>query len=521
MGFGSISLPPQVFAAGKSFLASKRKTQQKYVQEEKRIDPQDGKEYTFEEIKAKYEDLPEAKVMEYWETCEVETEETVASSTIQSTKLTDLKAIKKKETLKSFKSQKTTFSEDEEKGKTSFASRLKELCSKLNPKNRGKGGDDGVDLKYGRSSSRVSIGGFDEYSDDGSDYDEGIESEGAASETPMEAEEEQTSEPPFEALSDAGSIDMMDLVHEVHPQILTMPQAELKMEREIKSKLHPMRKFNMSLMRGPEKFRAASMGPRPIPRILVVGGHKTEMLNPKDHPNGTDVGNRNINGVYEKMPGAWNGRPWYRKTVQRMPDKEVDASVGSWAKKLPKVKGYANQFGINAGDFEEPAIAQVGPAKDQIEKFLYFDDRHGQWKIGSTPKETRCFARCSAVDAAVPNRLRNWQVWDCKKGDWYFHPSMYSEIGYQKENLYQPKKAQSKSPAEVPVAVPGAIENPKPLQCIPIELTGSRLDSNMAGKTPGPLNEGPSVPVTGTWVSGGRCPRSSGGLHSYSQYQHA
>merc|ERR1719265_956473 len=109
-----------------------------------------------------------------------------------------------------------------------------------------------------------------------------------------------------------------------------MPQDQLKMEREIRSKLHPMRHFNMMLMRGPERVVNASHGPRPVPRVLVVGGHTT------------DCGNRNINGIYEKRPGFWNGRPWYEKTVQRMPDEEADVSVGPASKKLPKVPGYTN-----------------------------------------------------------------------------------------------------------------------------------------------------------------------------------
>lgn len=312
--------------------------------------------------------------------------------------------------------------------KSSFGARFKSSLQRFNPMKKRKGSfDNSVDMgaapaspKLSRSQSRVSIGSTESYSDGG--YSEGYESEEAASEDPVrdmqEGEQPESEEElPFEALSDAGSVDLMDLVHEVHPQILTMPQEQIKMERATKSRLHPMRKFNMLLMRGPERVRAATHGPRPAPGLVVVGGHNSE------------VGNRTINGIYEKLPGAWNGRPWYRKTVQRMPDAAADASIGPASKKLPRVPGYTTRIGINAGDFEEPAIAQLGPVKDQMDKYLYFDDRHGQWKVGSAPKEPKCFARCSAPDAVVPDRLRNWQVWDVKQGEWYFHPSMYCERG--------------------------------------------------------------------------------------------
>merc|ERR1712224_698602 len=170
-------------------------------------------------------------------------------------------------------------------------------------------------------------------------------------------------------------------------------------------------------MGGPERMVKPNHGPQPIPRLLVVAGHNS------------DIGNRNINGVYEKMPGSWNGRPWYRKTVQRMPDVDADASMGPVSRKLARIPGYINPMGINEGDFEEPSIAQVAPPQDQIPKSLYFDDRHGQWKIGSNPKDPKCFARCSDPGAGVPHRLRNWQVWDVKTGEWFFHPSMYCERG--------------------------------------------------------------------------------------------
>merc|ERR1711985_59386 len=100
-------------------------------------------------------------------------------------------------------------------------------------------------------------------------------------------------------------------------------------------------------MRGPERNVKPTHGPRPIPRLLVVAGHTQ------------DIGNRNINGIYEKMPGAWNGRPWYRKTVQRYPDKETDIQLGMHAKKSRRVPGYTITIGLNEGDFEQPSIAQV------------------------------------------------------------------------------------------------------------------------------------------------------------------
>jgi len=324
--------------------------------------------------------------------------------------------------------QGSASSESSRSTKSSITSRLASLKSKLfSFRSRGKVFDNSVDMgaapaspKLGRSSSRVSFADGDEFSEDG-DYSEGYESEGVVLDEPPVPDMHEPEEGElFEALSDAGSVDLMDLVHEVHPQILQMPREQLVMERAIKSKLHPMRKFNMALMRGPERVVKPNHGPRPIPRLLVVAGHTSSKRVP--------VGNRNINGIYEKMPGLFNGRPWYRKTVQRMPDEVTDPAMGPVSRKLPRVPGYTNPLGINAGDFEEPSIAQVGPAKDQMPKSLYFDDRHGQWKIGTNPKDPKCFARCSDPGAIVPHRLRNWQVWE-PGGDWYFHPSMYCERG--------------------------------------------------------------------------------------------
>lgn len=205
----------------------------------------------------------------------------------------------------------------------------------------------------------------------------------------------------------AASVDLMDVVREVYPQINTMAQQQAATERYIRGRLHKMRSFNLPLMRAPMGAapKRASRGVTGAPPLLVVGGH--------DIP-----GNRTINGVYEIIPGAFHGRPWYRKALESHPGPSVKLAgkvhYPEYSRKVQPLK-----------DFEDPSTCYVTPAQDQ--KYIYFDDRLGRWCIGSKPGGKAVFAKCADAEAFAPHRLTDWEVWNAKVNDWYFHPTMYCE----------------------------------------------------------------------------------------------
>jgi len=216
---------------------------------------------------------------------------------------------------------------------------------------------------------------------------------------------------------------------------------EEKLERAVRDRLNRLRKAN--------KFNGViSFGPvETVPAVLNIGNVKIPTLICVTGHSGAG-GNIKVNGIYERYPDNYHGRPVFQKYLERdnwvAQPQEVEFRNGgrAYASAHP---GGGRTFPVV---YDEPATklamkhtmvsCKILPAKkkpgpghfrfvDKIESwFLFFDSLLGAWCIGDKPGSSAVFARCFGVDIAIPDNLgpNTWQVFDCGHRVWYMHSQL-------------------------------------------------------------------------------------------------
>lgn len=246
---------------------------------------------------------------------------------------------------------------------------------------------------------------------------------------------------------------------------------EEKLERAVTERLNRLRKatklnailafgapmYKEGLLNDPQRGKMAphlkptatisqqQLGNVKVPTLIYVTGH---------HGAGGNVG---INGVYERYPENYHGRPVYQKYLDRHEwidePQEVVFAKGQRAICLQDLddEDGGRTFPTH---FDEPAThigmkhtmvtAKVMPCErapgavgdfryvDKAECwFIFFDDYTGCWCIGPRPGSNAVFARCFGVDEILPDELgpNRWQVFDVGHRTWYTHKNLRTMKG--------------------------------------------------------------------------------------------
>lgn len=227
------------------------------------------------------------------------------------------------------------------------------------------------------------------------------------------------------------------------------PAAELvpdaQMNKALKKMLNPARQFNAVLISG-DGLRlaggAAFIGSKPVPRIVLVTGHRGA------------GGNLGINGIYERYPGDFAGRAIYQKRAEKRlvaaqsPGASSQASSAAPERRphfhtegeepppLPPPTGLPGETSLpSLTRFHVPkplpqqlrGEAYMAPVTDPW--FLYFEDRQGMWVIGRRPGSREVYARCPGAEELVIDRLDKWQVWEVGVRQWYWHKTLRAVKG--------------------------------------------------------------------------------------------
>mmetsp|Transcript_98848 Transcript_98848/g.262476 ORF Transcript_98848/g.262476 Transcript_98848/m.262476 type:complete len:300 (-) Transcript_98848:9-908(-) len=154
--------------------------------------------------------------------------------------------------------------------------------------------------------------------------------------------------------------------------------------------------------------REGAQGPAHVPKLIIVSGHLG---------NGGNVG---INGIYERYPDDYNGRPAYQKFMEKGPpcdpsetrvNRRTRANQRDFGFHSPRTRILMDRYERVAPLPPLPAFA--GHSELQAAKsawFLYFYE--GYWTIGPKVGSREAFARSPGADLLVPYSLLNWEVWD-------------------------------------------------------------------------------------------------------------
>lgn len=220
------------------------------------------------------------------------------------------------------------------------------------------------------------------------------------------------------------------------PAAELIPEAALR--DEVKAKRNPKSQFNALLSFGEGARAARGFGPqgagslfpgknvryRPIhaPNMVLVSGHKQYTC-----------GNVGLNGLYERYPEDFHGRPVYQKMFERryVTDEEFHVEEEgitlrrAWEPRDATARLIERRHQTATPLTPEPDVPvhpRLHPAKD--EWFLFFDDRRGSWCIGPAVGATEVYAKCPAVEDEVPSLLRRWLVWDAGQKVWYENQGM-------------------------------------------------------------------------------------------------
>mmetsp|Transcript_67847 Transcript_67847/g.126759 ORF Transcript_67847/g.126759 Transcript_67847/m.126759 type:complete len:429 (-) Transcript_67847:93-1379(-) len=250
------------------------------------------------------------------------------------------------------------------------------------------------------------------------------------------------------------------------------PPADMIVDTDLKSRvkaqLNPARHFNATLAFGAtgprSEFSVSFTEPKSkaAPRVILVSGHSGA------------GGNIALNGVYERYPSDYHGRPVYQKVMEKRveldpmatpedsePDEE-ELRIPAWRRvhRTPLEKfverrqeqmrrgqaGLAmtraamqgkeldaqatcllSRAGYQTMHLPKPAGAtQQGDASLVVDSlsnqwFLFFDRLHGWWCIGAKPGATQVVARCGGATELAPHGLKNWEVWDVGMCHWRRH----------------------------------------------------------------------------------------------------
>mmetsp|Transcript_105942 Transcript_105942/g.299509 ORF Transcript_105942/g.299509 Transcript_105942/m.299509 type:complete len:402 (+) Transcript_105942:51-1256(+) len=155
----------------------------------------------------------------------------------------------------------------------------------------------------------------------------------------------------------------------------------------------------------------------PAPRLVVVTGH--------DGPGG----NIGINGIYERHPDDFGGRPVYQKELEKRAVLDPFATLAPrQRRKRREVHSPRTRLLLDRSQRlqELPAPPpEAGPFEICSARgawFLFFD--RGYWTIGPQVGCTEAHARCPGAEQVVPSSLANWEVWDVGKKCFYKHKKL-------------------------------------------------------------------------------------------------
>lgn len=215
--------------------------------------------------------------------------------------------------------------------------------------------------------------------------------------------------------------------------------------KEVKRRRNPLLKFNATLSFGEAACQARGMGvegagkwascpgklrPRQIPQLVILTGHTRKI-----------AGNMGMNGIYERFKEDFHGRPVYQKCMERrhVPEWLIDDDGSlmvnpednvrrDYRPRTPRSQVLSRAYQRSEAlelDPEwdrDPVYPKLLPSKEQW--WIYFDDHRGAWCVGPAVGAPDIYARCHALEAAVPHNLKHWDVWDVGLKKWYENKGM-------------------------------------------------------------------------------------------------
>jgi hypothetical protein len=219
---------------------------------------------------------------------------------------------------------------------------------------------------------------------------------------------------------------------------------EEEMERAVDARLKRLKRANTTnavlAFGAPKQQAPANLGNIKVPTLIYVTGH---------HGLGGNVG---VNGVYERYPDNYHGRPVYQKYLDRdawtLEPQEVEFTGGERAYAMqdlddeeggrtfpslhdtPRTKLAMKHTMVAskvlACQKEHGAVGDFRFVDKAESWFIFFDDYQGAWCIGPQPGSNAVFARCFGVDEALPDNLgpEAWQVFDVGNRIWHTHKNL-------------------------------------------------------------------------------------------------
>lgn len=232
-------------------------------------------------------------------------------------------------------------------------------------------------------------------------------------------------------------------------QPLFVPASDLVPEediiKEVKRRRNPLLKFNATLSFGETACQARGMGvegagklascpgklrPRHIPQLVILTGHTRKIS-----------GNMGMNGIYERYNEDYHGRPVYKKCLERrhVPEWLIDDDGSLMMNPEDNVRRdyhpRSPQGQVLARKYQKSEVLQLDPEWDNDPIYpkllpskelwwIFFDDHRGAWCVGPAVGAPDIYARCYALEAAVPHNLKHWDVWDAGLKKWYENKGM-------------------------------------------------------------------------------------------------
>jgi len=193
--------------------------------------------------------------------------------------------------------------------------------------------------------------------------------------------------------------------------------------------------FNSQLFFGENTRPWDREAPLKVPRIVVVTGHAGA------------GGNAGLNGIYERYPDDFKGRPVYQKKLEkRAADRRTAASCLRSTGRMTRSRSTPSASSTGAGSVTKRSWSPSSPRAriklDAAERweifpapaptcgpmeirppvdgwFLFFD--RGCWRIGPAVGSREVYARCPAAEQLAPSTLADWEVWDVGRRCFYRH----------------------------------------------------------------------------------------------------
>jgi len=197
------------------------------------------------------------------------------------------------------------------------------------------------------------------------------------------------------------------------------PGKDLRCDKErddaIAAAMNPKRVFNASftqIWRTQDWTYQNSRDPQAIPAHYFVTGHKVG-------------GNIGINGIYERWVSDFEGRPVFRKILEKREIGTGQSQPREHPRMMGTYDGVPGHFDMirSGGSVPTKLLKKVDPQKTEISwvqgaYWLYYQCRVGSWLIGPHVGSHGCFAKHYCAEEAMPFMMSSWEVWDCGKHEW-------------------------------------------------------------------------------------------------------